>query len=171
MIVLIPKDAPYAFIKDENDNIIIPDISVELQSFTGTLWDEIHNENNYNYDKIELYNEAAQKYNKQIKFQAITIINNFKNQKMATTKKAVKKSAPKKATKKIVTKSAPAKKSVPVKPVETKEKKVSQKSQIVELAAKGKTIDEIAEITGIKKTNVSWYFYKLKLGKLNEYTN
>jgi hypothetical protein len=45
------------------------------------------------------------------------------------------------------------------------EKKVSQKTQIVELAEQGKTIDQIVEATGIKKANVQWYFSKLKLGK------
>ena len=70
---------------------------------------------------------------------------------MATKKKAAKKSAPKK--------------SAPNKAAKTGEKKVSQKTQIVELAGKGKSIDQIVEITGIKKANVQWYFSKLKLGK------
>ena len=77
---------------------------------------------------------------------------------MATKKAAVKKAAPKKAAaKKAAAKKTPAKK--------TGEKKVSQKTQIVELAAKGKTIDQIVEATGIQKANVQWYFSKLKLGK------
>lgn len=45
------------------------------------------------------------------------------------------------------------------------EKKLSQKFRIVKLAEEGKTIDEIVELSGIKKANVQWYFSKLKLGK------
>jgi len=40
----------------------------------------------------------------------------------------------------------------------------TQKETIVELAAKGKTIDQIVELTGFIKTNVSWYFSRLQLG-------
>lgn len=158
MIAIIPDDLPFQF----NDEIIIPDNSSDLQNFIETLWNKIYNNNEI--DKIDLYNKAAIKYNEQVKFDAVTIINNLKNQKMATKK--VAKKAVKKIAKKAVKKSVPQKKSSIV-----KEKKPSQKSKIVELAEKGKTIDEIAEITGFKKTNVSWYFYKLKLGKSNEHTD
>jgi len=41
-------------------------------------------------------------------------------------------------------------------------KRVTQKSQIVELAAQGLTIAQIVEKTGIRKINVQWYFSKLK---------
>lgn len=158
MIAIIPNDKAFVFKTNDNNEIIIPDNLVDLQNFIDTLWDKISNENEIL--KIELYNKAAKIYNEKAKFQAITIIHNFKQQKMATTKKAAKKTAPKKAVpnlKKITT--------LPEKETPVKEKKPSQKDQIVLLADEGKTIDEIAEATGIKKTNVSWYFSKLKLSK------
>lgn len=45
-------------------------------------------------------------------------------------------------------------------------KKVTQKEQIVALAEKGKSIDQIEELTGLKRSNISWYFSKLNLGKV-----
>lgn len=90
---------------NEDGEVIIPDNMVELQDFLEIVWDEIFINNNE--DQIKLYNKAAEKYNKQAKFPAITIINNFKQQKnMATKKTAVKKSAPKKS---VAKKAAPKK--------------------------------------------------------------
>lgn len=37
----------------------------------------------------------------------------------------------------------------------------TQKSKVVYFAEEGKTIDEIVEITGIRKINVAWYYSKL----------
>lgn len=153
-IAIIPEDKPWKFVANDDGDIIIPDNMADLQNFLDALWTKIF-ENNER-DKIKLYNAAAEKYNKQAGFQAITTINNFlKQKKMATKKTAAKKAAAKKAQ--IVKKS----KTIDETPV----KKVSQKTQIVELAEKGKTINEIVEVTGIKKANVQWYFSKLKLGK------
>lgn len=45
-------------------------------------------------------------------------------------------------------------------------KRITQKSQIIELASQGLSIDQIVEKTGIRKINVQWYFSKLKLNKL-----
>lgn len=92
---------------------------------------------------------------------------------MATKKKA----AP---AKKVATmKAAPAKKVVEKVLETTKEvlewqsstpatfeRKPSQKEQIIVLADKGLTITEIADISGLKKANVQWYFSKLKLSKI-----
>lgn len=139
---------------NDEEQVIIPTNAVELQEFCQELWEDIF-ENNQT-DHIALYNTAAKQYNSKIRPDTMELIINFKKQQqdMATKKKAaVKKSAPKKAAAKKVA----AKK--------TGDKKVSQKTQIVELAAKGKTIDQIVEATGIQKANVQWYFSKLKLGK------
>ena len=137
----------------DEEEIVIPKNAVELADFLSDLWEDIFE--NDQTDKIELYNQAAKQYNTEVRNNIMELIINFKNQKnMATKKAAVKKTATKKA--------APAKKAAVKK---TGEKKVSQKTQIVELAAKGKSIDQIVEITGIQKANVQWYFSKLKLGK------
>jgi len=153
IIAHIPEDKPWKFVTNDDGQVIIPDNMVDLQNFLETLWNRIFENNEQ--EQIKLYNKAAEKYNKQAKFQAITIIDNFQKQKeMATKKAAAKKAAPKKA---------PVKKAAT--PKADGEKKVSQKTQIVELANQGKTIDEIVEATGIKKANVQWYFSKLKLGK------
>lgn len=37
----------------------------------------------------------------------------------------------------------------------------TQKAKVVYFAEEGKTIDEIVEITGIRKINVAWYYSKL----------
>lgn len=126
----------------------------DLSDFLGDLWEKIFDAEKPNKALIEVYNKGAKIFNDDVKRESLLIITNFKNQKdqiMATKKKAAKKSAPKK--------------SAPNKAAKTGEKKVSQKTQIVELAGKGKSIDQIVEITGIKKANVQWYFSKLKLGK------
>lgn len=163
IIAHIPEDKPWKFVTNDDGQVIIPDNMVDLQNFLETLWNRIFENNEQ--EQIKLYNKAAEKYNKQAKFQAITIIDNFQKQKeMATKKAAAKKAAPKKAAaKKAAAKKAPVKKAAT--PKADGEKKVSQKTQIVELANQGKTIDEIVEATGIKKANVQWYFSKLKLGK------
>lgn len=160
-IAYIKEEKQWKFVTADNGHVIVPDNMMDLQRFLQTLWDKIFEEDEQ--DKIRLYNQAAKKYNDAARFQAITIIDNFQKQKeMATKKKAAaKKAAAKPATKK----SAIVKKTVSAKNENGTEKKVSQKSQIVDLAEQGKTIDEITELTGIKKSNVQWYFSKLKLGK------
>jgi hypothetical protein len=146
--------------------ILIPHNQVELQEFTAVLWDKITIDNDHT--QIQTYNQAAEKYNKQAGWEALIIIHNLKQIKMATVKKAApKKVVVKKAASKKVVKKAVAKVST-VDATLAKVKTVgapSQKTQIVELAEKGKTVDEIVAATGIKKTNVAWYFSKLKLGK------
>lgn len=168
IIAHIPEDKPWKFVTNDDGQVIIPDNMVDLQNFLETLWNRIFENNEQ--EQIKLYNQAAVKYNKAVGFQAITIIDNFKKQKqiMATKKAAAeKKAATKKATAKKVAVKAVSKKAVPKKaePKKDGKKKVSQKVIVAELADKGLTIDQIVEQTGIKKTNVSWYFSKLKLGK------
>lgn len=143
---------------DDNNKIVIPNNMVDLQDFTQALWDKIFDNEETNL--IPTYNLAAEKYNDQAGWEVLITIKNYKE--MATKKAAADKAVTKKAT--------PVKKAA-VSTVEKTLAKVktvgapSQKSQIVKLAEKGKTIDQIVEATGIKKANVSWYFSKLKLGK------
>jgi len=174
---------------EDNEQFIIPNNLAELQQLTQDLWHKIFFENDIS--QIPIYNEAAEKYNKQAKFVAITIIDNFKKQQQMATKKEVaattKKSAKlidtvvpaaekKKAERAAKKDEKPAVEKAPVekvakaeKPAAEKpavekapvEKAASQKTQVVELAEQGKGVDEIVEATGIKKTNVQWYFSKL----------
>lgn len=142
----------------DEQEIIIPNNLVDLQEFLADLWENIFD--NDQTDKIDLYNTAAKKYNKAVSRDIMELITNFKKQKnMATKKAAVKKAAPKKAAKKAAPKKAAAKKVAG-------EKKESQKEIIVRLNSKaggGMNVDEIVAETGIKKTNVQWYFSKLGL--------
>jgi glutamyl-tRNA reductase len=150
-----------------NDNeIIIPVNIVELQEFCQNYWELIFEKNEHQHVKI--YNEAARQYNNYMQKYTMKIISNLKQQiqmeneeKVVAAKKAAKKAAPKKVAKKAVKKVAKkaAKKTAKVAGAP------SQKTQIVELAGKGKTIDQIVEATKIPKANVAWYFSKLQLGK------
>lgn len=147
----------------DEQEIVIPDNLVDLQDFLADLWEKIFEDNQV--DKIDLYNTAAKKYNKAVSRDIMELITNFKKQKnMATKKAAAKKAAPKKAV--AAKKAAPKKATTKKATTAPGEKKESQKEIIVRLNSKaggGMNVDEIVAETGIKKTNVQWYFSKLGL--------
>lgn len=163
---------------DDNGDMVIPETQGEKQDFLQTLWGRIFGEGN-EFDLVPIYNRAAEAYNKTAGQVIMLIINNNVKQKtMAEKKAAAKKAVPKKAAikkgavKKVAEKKPAAKKVAPKKAAPKKAegvpaegKKETQKEIIVRLHGEGKTINEIVEISGIQKPNVSYYFSKLKLNK------
>jgi hypothetical protein len=151
----------------ENNDLEYPKTQIERQSFLNTCWELIFDTEEKPYlGLIPHYNKVAEAYNKEAKSPIMVIINNQIQSKMATAKKAAaKKAAPKKAAaKKAAPKKTVVKKATKVN-ADNGEKPKTQKQIIVELAEKGHTIDEIAEISGIQKPNVSSTYSRLKLGK------
>jgi len=175
--------------KHEIEEFVMPTNLADLQELLQSLWIDIFEKDDIS--KIDLYNQAAKIYNDKARFGAITIITNFKKQKematkkdvAATTKKAklidtVMPAADKKKAERAKAKAAEvletplvqeegeiAAPKVKKEAAEPVEKKKTQKELIVELAEDGKSIDEVVEATGIKKTNVQWYFSKLGYSK------
>lgn len=161
----------------ENE-IEIPSNQADLQDFLADLWETIFKE-----DKPQLirqYNEAARKYNAAAKFQAITLIFDFKKQQ-----KMAKDAAAQGATevKKVVAKKSKADKQAELaakaeapkveKPAkEVKEKLESQKEFVARMADQGKNVKEIVEASTdtanfrqpISQTNVAWYYSRLGYG-------
>lgn len=224
------------FIDDEPKKPKLPENQLELANYLEKLWNDIFERNAI--DKINLYNEGAQKYNKAASAYIMELITNFQKQKqkqkqMATKSNAVVAAAPATKESKAQKQAKLAAKNTDAAVVETepkaesataekkrlkaealanvgatadalvaaqtaleaepskakkvklqaavdaaaeahaaakiaagiKEKKVSQKEQVIELAGQGMTVDQVVEATGIKKTNVAWYFSKHGLNK------
>jgi len=146
----------YTFLFDDDDQIIYPESQGERQEFLEVLYDVLNGDKEAedyflgDYDQkdlIRVYNSVVDLYNKEAKS---SIYSHFNKSNMATKKKAAAK------------KNAAAKKAAP-KPKKNGEK--SQKQQIVELAEKGYTVDQIVEKTGIQKPNVSSIYSRLGLKK------
>lgn len=167
----------YKFQFDDKGKVIVPkEHLAELQDFLEAAYQKALVDKTW----LLIYNQSAELYNRNagkeiysaFETQRLLAYNNenyLNSIQMATAKKAATKGATQ--TKTAASKKDAAPKAAATKAADKKaatkaasgEKPISQKEDIIALAAKGKTINEIVELRGYIKANVAWYFSKFKL--------